>query len=76
MTSSKTNQKNYNIWAPSYDSYPNPTVAIDELNFPEFYKSWSNKEVLEIGCGTGRHVQRRREQGNSITGLWTHLKAC
>ena len=69
MTSSKTNQKSYNIWASSYDSYPNPTVAIDELKFPEFYKSWTKKEVLEIGCGTGRHTQRLVEQGNSITGL-------
>ena len=27
------------------------------------------EEVLEIGCGTGRHTRRLVEQGNSVTGL-------
>ncbi len=69
MTSSKINQKNYNTWSSSYDDYPNPTVAIDEIHFPKFYKTWSKNKVLEIGCGTGRHTQRLVEQGNFVIGL-------
>ena len=69
MTSVKKNQENYNRWSSSYDNYPNPTVAIDDLYFPDFYKSWNNEDILEIGCGTGRHTQRLVAQGNSVVGL-------
>lgn len=69
MTSSKVNQENYNTWSSSYDDYPNPTVAIDELYFPSHYRDWSKKKVLEIGCGTGRHTKRLAGQENLVVGL-------
>ena len=69
MTNSKLNQKNYNIWSKFYDQYPNPTVAIDELKFPSVYSEIENQNVLEIGCGTGRHTIRLIQQGNNVTGV-------
>ena len=69
MTSSKINRQNYNIWSSSYDDYPNPTVAIDELIMPEFYQDWSHENVLEIGCGTGRHTLRLYRQENKVVGI-------
>lgn len=63
------NQTGYNQWATFYDSYPNPTVAIDELSFPRFWKDVSNKDVLEIGCGTGRHTQKLLAQNNQVIGI-------
>ena len=69
MTNSKLNQKNYNIWSEFYDQYPNPTVAIDELKFSPMYSEIKNQNVLEIGCGTGRHTVRLIEQGNNVTGV-------
>ena len=69
MTNSKLNQKNYNIWSEFYDQYPNPTVAIDELKFPSMYSEIENQNILEIGCGTGRHTVRLIQQGNNVTGV-------
>ncbi len=67
--SKANNQKNYDIWSAFYDSYPNPTVAIDELSFPSFYSSERDRQVLEIGCGTGRHTRRLASQNKSVTAL-------
>jgi len=64
-----TNQEAYDLWSDSYDCSPNPTVMIDELRFPAQYKNWRNHNILEIGCGTGRHTVRLFEQKNSITGI-------
>ncbi len=69
MTEPKTNQKNYNLWSSYYDSYPNPTVAIDEMSVPEFYQNWSKAKILEIGCGTGRHTVRLNSKGNQVIGI-------
>ena len=69
MTNSKLNQKNYNIWSEFYDQYPNSTVTIDELKFPSMYSEIKNQNVLEIGCGTGRHTIRLIQQENNVTGV-------
>lgn len=63
------NREKYDQWASFYDAYPNPTVAMDELSFPELWRDMRDKAVLELGCGTGRHTLRLLEQGNHVTGL-------
>ena len=63
------NKQAYNTWSQFYDSYPNPTVAIDDLHFPELYFHLKHKNVLEIGCGTGRHTVRLVAQQNQVTAL-------
>ncbi|QLY26672.1 bifunctional 2-polyprenyl-6-hydroxyphenol methylase/3-demethylubiquinol 3-O-methyltransferase UbiG [Bdellovibrio sp. KM01] len=62
-------QDGYDIWAAHYDHYPNPTVATDEMGFPNFWCHHSGKKVLEIGCGTGRHTKKWLEAGNSVTAI-------
>ncbi len=69
MTSSKINQQNYNIWSKTYDDYTNPTVEIDERNLPSYYSDWFEYNVLEVGCGTGRHTIRLVGQKNNVTGI-------
>lgn len=63
------NSDGYNQWSTFYDTYPNPTVAIDELNFPKVYQELSGTNILEIGCGTGRHTTRLIEAGNYVVGV-------
>jgi len=63
------NECGYNCWSEFYDSYPNPTVAIDELLFPQVYADICRQNVLEVGCGTGRHTLRLLEFENTITGI-------
>jgi malonyl-CoA O-methyltransferase len=63
------NEAGYDLWSAFYDSYPNPTVAIDDLTFPAVYRDVRRRSVLEIGCGTGRHTRRLLEGENRVTGL-------
>jgi 2-polyprenyl-3-methyl-5-hydroxy-6-metoxy-1,4-benzoquinol methylase len=71
MTSdpSTENRAGYDRWAQLYDTYVNSTVATDELYFPPVYGDIRDLEVLEIGCGTGRHTLRLAAQGNRVTAL-------
>lgn len=62
-------QEGYDIWSVHYDSYPNPTVAIDEISFPNMWRHHSGVKVLEIGCGTGRHTQKFVKAGNTVVGI-------
>lgn len=62
------NPDGYDRWSAFYDSYPNPTVAADDLSFPAFWLAPQGHNILEIGCGTGRHT-RRLAQDNHVTGI-------
>jgi malonyl-CoA O-methyltransferase len=64
-----TVQEGYDVWASTYDEYPNPTLAIDDLNFPEMYADLEECSILEIGCGTGRHTSRLLDQSNKVTAV-------
>jgi malonyl-CoA O-methyltransferase len=62
------NTAGYDRWAAFYDSYPNPTVAADDRAFPALWASLRDCDVLEIGCGTGRHTVRLAQE-NRVTGI-------
>lgn len=64
-----TNEAGYDRWSRLYDAYPNPTVAADDLAFPPFWAHLSGLNVLEIGCGTGRHTLKLAKAGNRLTGI-------
>ncbi|MFN7906083.1 MAG: class I SAM-dependent methyltransferase [Pseudobdellovibrionaceae bacterium] len=65
----KENETGYNACSSFYDSYLNPTVAIDELFFPQAFADVFHQNVLEVGCGTGRHTVRLLDAGNTVTGI-------
>ena len=51
----------YEIWSESYDKQPgNLMLDLDERIFSDLIENidLSNKEVADIGCGTGRHWQK------------------
>jgi len=51
----------YNLWAPSYDKQPyNLMLHLDEEIFIQLLQSVSltDKVVVDVGCGTGRHWKK------------------
>ena len=62
------NPAGYDRWSDFYDSYPNPTIAADDDAFPAFWGALRDLDILEIGCGTGRHTMRLAAH-NCVTGV-------
>jgi malonyl-CoA O-methyltransferase len=72
MQSADTNNHNisgYDTWSSFYDVYPNPTVALDEIHFPPWWRDIREKKVFELGCGTGRHTAKLALNGNDVTAV-------
>jgi len=59
----------YDRWSSFYDTYPNPTVAMDEAAFPALWRHLRGARVLEIGCGTGRHTRKLVAADNRVTAI-------
>jgi len=62
----------YDIWSGSYDLQPgNLMLDLDEIIFTSLLKNidLADKEIADIGCGTGRHWQKLYKQSPaSLTG--------
>lgn len=50
-------EEGYRRWAPSYDSTPNPMLALEERYLMPLLPSVRGKSILDLGCGTGRWLQ-------------------
>jgi len=68
-TPSEANRAGYDRWSKLYDDTVNSTVAMDERAFPPVWAHVRGRDVLEIGCGTGRHTLRLAAAGNRVTGM-------
>ncbi len=66
---SDANRDGYDRWAPIYDDYVNSTIAVDSRAFPPLWAHVTDRKVLEIGCGTGRHTATLAQQGNLVTAV-------
>lgn len=57
----------YDRWASVYDHDGNPLVALDEGVVPALLPDVRGRDVLELGCGTGRHTVRLADSGARVT---------
>src|SRR4051812_22699282 len=47
----------YRLWAPTYDSSPNPLLALEGRMLRDLAAGLPCGTLLDIGCGTGRAMQ-------------------
>lgn len=49
----------YRLWAPAYDAELNPLLALEErILGPMMLPAVAGRDVVDLGCGTGRWLQR------------------
>lgn len=53
----------YDLWAEDYDRTPNPVVAMDSRHALGLLDARPGAGVLDLGCGTGRYLDRLRRSG-------------
>ncbi|HEU0075247.1 MAG TPA: class I SAM-dependent methyltransferase [Dehalococcoidia bacterium] len=59
----------YQRWAASYDSAPNPVVAMDARYTPAFLEPRRGERILDAGCGTGRSLPAMIDAGARPVGI-------
>lgn len=59
----------YASWAESYDINENRTRDLDAVVLRQHELDITGRDVLEIGCGTGKNTQWLAEHASSVVGL-------
>jgi SAM-dependent methyltransferase len=59
----------YQLWAPHYDTDPNPLLALEERIVRALVPDVESQTVVDVGCGTGRSMLRYCERGAVTFGV-------
>ena len=59
----------YDRWAAHYDHDGNPLQALEEPEMRAWLGDVTGQQVLDLGCGTGRHALWLASQGARVTAL-------
>jgi ubiquinone/menaquinone biosynthesis C-methylase UbiE len=63
-------QEGYERWAPLYDESPNPLLALEERHLTNILPDVAGRNVLDLGCGTGRWLACLLARGaSSVVGI-------
>ncbi len=59
----------HRMWAASYQTAPNPLLALEARLLPEIIGPVSFRRVVDVACGTGRWAARLAEWGADVVGV-------
>lgn len=59
----------HRIWAASYETTPNPLLALEARILPEKIGRVALKQVVDVACGNGRWAARIAESGANVLGV-------
>ncbi len=59
----------YRLWSRTYDSDPNPLLAIELRTLADRLINLEGKVFLDVGCGTGRWMARAAARGAKSVGV-------
>ena len=59
----------HEVWAPLYDSTPNPLLALAKRSLNNVLQKRNAKNVIDIACGTGQYLEELRPSGANVFGL-------
>jgi len=62
-------RKGYDRWSAIYDDEQNPLIGLEEPLVRDALGDVAGKDVLDLGCGTGRHTLRMAAGGARVTAL-------
>jgi ubiquinone/menaquinone biosynthesis C-methylase UbiE len=58
----------HRLWAPIYDSGPNPLVALERRTIRNLVKSLRPSTVIDVACGTGQWLLYFQRVGSNVFG--------
>lgn len=59
----------HTLWAPVYDSSPNPLLALERRVVAALLKGRATGTVVDVGCGTGQWLEQLQQAGARVFGL-------
>ena len=62
-------REGYDRWSEIYDDEENPLIALEEPRVAALLGDVRDLDVVDVGCGTGRHALRLAALGARVTGL-------
>jgi SAM-dependent methyltransferase len=62
-------REGYDRWATIYDDEDNPLIMLEERHFPGVLGDVRGLDVVDLGCGTGRHAIRLAAAGARVTAV-------
>ena len=62
-------QEGYDRWAEIYDIEQNPLISLEEPTVDELLGEVAGLDIVDVGCGTGRHALRLAARGAEVVGV-------